>query len=213
MAHRARCDKLTRRSWLLAGLGIGVCGQTFRVEAAASITARLDGDTLYISVPNFHFLTGKSLQRLRDGREVTYIAQLSLSFDNNKTFSRSHEQRFIFSCDVWDPDKFSITRLGGTSPRKGLSAAAAETWCLDSMAINVAGIASDRQVWLRLYMRVADLKDQADMVGDNGISMKGLIDALSRRGRTLQDSWTADVPRPFRLGDLKRQGARGPRSG
>jgi hypothetical protein len=209
MAHRARRDILTRRSWLLGSIGIGVCGQTFQAEAAVVITPRLDGEMLYISAPNLHFLN-KSLQRLRDGREVTYIAQLSLSLDNNRTFFRTHEQRFIFSCDVWDPEKFSVARLGGP-PRKGLSAAAAEAWSLDSMAINVAGIAADRQVWLRLYLRVADLKDQADMVGDNGISMKGLIDALSRRGRTLQDSWT--VPATFRLEDLKRAGARGPRSG
>ena len=48
--------------------------------------------------------------------------------------------------------------------------------------------------------------DQADMVGDNGISMKGLIDALSRRARTLQPSWTVDVP-PFRLFGLSNEPA------
>src|ERR1043165_8922885 len=108
MAHGARCDKLTRRSWLLGSLGIGVCGQTFRADGAVTATARMDGDMLYIHAPNLHFLTGKPLQRLRDGREVTYIAQLSLSLDANKTILRSHPQRFIFSCDVWEPDKFQV---------------------------------------------------------------------------------------------------------
>ena len=175
------------------------------------MTPRLDGETLYVSAPDLHFLTGKPLQRLRDGREVTYIAQLSLSLDNNKTIPRSHAQRFIFSCDVWDTDKFSVTRLGGP-PRKGLSAAAAEAWCLDSLAINTSGIAPDSPVWLRLDLRVADLKDQADMAGETGLSIPLLIEIMSRRARTLQPHWTVDVP-PFRLEDLKRGGARGPRSG
>jgi hypothetical protein len=149
---------------------------------------------------------------LREGVDVTYIAQLSLSLDGNRTFTRSHAQRFIFSCDVWDQAKFSVTKIEGAAPRKGLSSTAAEAWCLDSMAISTAGIAQDKPVWLRLDLRVADLKDQADMVGDTGLSIPKLIDIMSRRARTLQPHWTVDVP-PFRLEDLKRAGARGSRSG
>jgi len=212
MAQKARPEILTRRSWLLASIGIGVCGQTFRADGAPTMTARLDGETLYVTAPDLHFLTGKPLQRLRDGREVSFIAQLSLSLDDNRTILRSHPQRFIFSCDVWDPDKFSVAKLGGTPPRRSLSAAIAEAWCLESLAINTAGIAQDRPVWLRLDLRVADLKDQADMVGDTGLSLRNLIDTLSRPARTLQPHWTVDVP-PFRLGDLKKAGARGSRSG
>src|SRR5215467_9203657 len=101
MAQRARRDILTRRSWLLGSIGMGVCGQTFRADGAPTITPRLDGEMLYISAPDLHFLTGRPLQRLKDGREVTYIAQLSLSLDDNRTFVRKQHQRFIFSCDVW----------------------------------------------------------------------------------------------------------------
>jgi hypothetical protein len=176
------------------------------------MVARLDGDMLFVSAPNLHFLTGKPLDRLKDGSSVTFIAQLSLSLDDNKTFVRRQPQRFVFSCDVWDPDKFSVTKLGNSSPRKGLQAGAAEAWCLESLAIDTSGIAHDRPVWLRLDLRVADLKDQADMVGDSGLSIRGLIDTLSRPARTLQPHWTVDVP-PFRLEDLKKVGARGPRSG
>jgi hypothetical protein len=211
MAQGARRDILTRRSWLLAGIGIGVSGRVFRAQAAAGMTPRLDGETLYVSAPDLHFLSGKPLQHLRDGREVTYIGQLSL-LDNNKTPLRSHPQRFIFSCDVWEPDKFSVTRIGGATPRKGLSAPAAEAWCLDSLSINTAGIAPDKQVWLRLEMRIADLKDQADMAGESGLSIPRLVEIMSRRNRSLQDSWTADGG-PYRLEDLRRAGARGPRGG
>jgi hypothetical protein len=211
MAHRARRDNLTRRSWLLAGMGFGVFGQSYRAEGALRMTPRLDGEMLYVSAPGLHFLTGKPLERLKDGRTVTFIAQLSLSLDDNRTILRNHPQRFVFSCDVWDPDKFSVTKLG-SSTRKGLPAAAAEAWCLESMGINTSGIAPDKPVWLRLDLRVADLKDQADMVGDTGLSFRGLVEALSRPARTLQPHWTVDVP-PFRLEDLKKAGTRGPRSG
>jgi hypothetical protein len=212
MAHKARRDRLTRRSWLLAGMGFGVFGQSYRADGAIRMIARLDGEMLYVSAPDLHFLTGKPLDRLKDGSTVTFIAQLSLSLDDNKTILRRQPQRFVFSCDVWDPDKFSVTKLGSSSPRKGLSAAVAEAWCLESLAINTSGIAPDRPVWLRLDLRVADLKDQADMVGDSGLSIRGLIDTLSRPARTLQKNWTVDVP-PFRLGDLKKAGTRGSRSG
>ena|SRR5437868_8966314 len=211
MAHKARRDQLTRRSWLLASMGIGVFGQSYRADGALRMTPRLDGEMLYVSAPDLHFLTGKPLDRLKDGRIVTFIAQLSLSLDDNRTVLRSHPQRFVFSCDVWDPDKFSVTKLG-SSPRKGLSASVAEAWCLESLGINASGIAPDKPVWLRLELRVADLKDQADMVGDTGLSIRGLVDTLSRPAHTLQPHWTVDVP-PFRLGDLKKVGARGPRSG
>ena len=50
------------------------------------------------------------------------------------------------------------------------------------------------------------------MVGTPALSIRGLIDTLSRPARTLQPHWTVDVP-PFRLGDLKKAGARGSRSG
>jgi len=213
MAHRARRDNLTRRSWLLAGVGIGVFGQSNPAEGSVRMTPRLDGEMLYVSAPELHFLTGKALDRLRDGSTVIFIAQLSLSLDDNKTFVRRQPQRFVFSCDVWDPEKFSVTKLGSASPRKGLSAHAAEAWCLESLAINTSGIAPDKLVWLRLDLRVADLKDQADMVGDSGLSIRGLIDTLSRPARTWQKTWTVDVVPPFRLGDLKKAGTRGPRTG
>lgn len=203
---------MTRRSWLLAGLGMGVSTRAFRAQAAPSLSPRLDGEMLYVTAPDFHFVNGRSLERLREGGTVTYIAQLSLSLDDHKTTLRSQPQRFIFSCDVWEPDKFSVTKLGGATPRRGISMAAAEAWCLESLAISTAGIAPDRPVWLRLDLRVADLKDQADMVDDSGLNIRSLIITLSRPARTLQPHWTVDVP-PFRLSDLKKAGARGTRGG
>jgi hypothetical protein len=209
MAQLARSYPLSRRGWLLAGLGMSV--SALGVQAAPSLVMRLDGDMLYVSAPDFHFLSGKPLERLKDGNEVTFIAQLSLSLDANRTILRPVRQRFVFSYDIWE-ERFSVTRIGSMA-RKGLTAAAAEAWCLESLAINTSGIPSDKPVWLRLDLRVADLKDQADLVGEGtGLSMRGLIDTLSRPARTLQPHWMVDEP-PFRLGDLKRAGTRGSGSG
>jgi hypothetical protein len=193
-------------------LGICVSARKFRAQAALSVNPRVDGEMLYVTAPDFHFLEGRALERLRYGSTVTYIAQLSLSLDEYRTTLRRQPRRFIFSCDVWEPDKFSVTKGDGSSPRKGLSVAAAEAWCLESLAISTAGLPPDKLVWLRLDLRVADLKDLADMVGDAGISMRGLIETLSRPARTLQQNWTVQV-KPFRLEDLKRAAARGSRSG
>ena len=208
MAQQAWSDRLTRRNWLLAGLGIGV---SFRVSAAPSMIIRLDGDLLYVSAPDFHFLTGKTLERLRDGGSVTFLAQLSLSLDDNRTILKPVRQRFIFSYDIWQ-EKFSVMRLGSSTPRRGLTANNAEAWCLESLAISTTNVPQAQPVWLRLDMRVADLKDQADMVGDPPISLLRLIETFAHPARTLQPHWTLDQP-PFRLGDLKRAAARGPRGG
>jgi hypothetical protein len=189
---------------------MGVSARVFRAQAAATLTVRMDGERLYVSSPDLHFLTGKPLDRLKDGREVTFLAQLSLSLDANRTIFRPVHQRFIFSRDVWD-EKFSVTRVGSL-PRKGLTAAAAEAWCLESLAISAAGIAPEQPVWMRLDLRVADMKDQADMVSEGPISVRAIIDTFSKPARTLQPHWTVDVP-PFRLLDLRKAGSRGPRSG
>jgi hypothetical protein len=212
MAQDARCENLTRRSWLLAGLGMGLCAPAFQAVGNAALALRRDNEILYVSAPNLHFLQGKPLERLKDGASVTFISQLSLSFDDNRTppFRRLPE-RFIFSYDIWE-EKFLISRLGGAQ-RKGLSAAAAETWCLESLAISTSGVPPDKPVWIRLDLRAVDPKDQAGLVGDFGISLKGLIDTFSRPARSQQPHWTLDTG-PIRLVDIKKaESSRGPRVG
>jgi len=210
MAHLARNHRLTRRRWLLAGLGMGVSVRAFRAQGAPTLLPRLDGETLYVSASDLHFLTGKPLERLQEGNAVTFMAQLSLSLDGNKTFVRQQPQKFVFSYDILQY-KFQVAKPGGL-PRRGLTASAAESWCIDSLAISTSGISADQLVWLRLDLRVADLKDQANMLGDTGLSVRGLVEAMSHPARALQKNWTVDIP-PFRLSNLKRAAARGSGSG
>ena len=110
------------------------------------MTPRLDGEMLYVSAPDLHFLTGKPLDRLKDGRTVTFIAQLSLSLDDNRTDSAAPSAALRLQLRRLGSGQVLGHQAGRRPPRKGLSAAAAEAWCLESLAINTSGIAPDRPV-------------------------------------------------------------------
>ena len=111
--------------------------------------------------------------------------------------------RFVFSYDLWE-EKFSVTKLGeGQRTVSHLSAAAAEAWCLDNVAISSTGLPQDRPFWLRFELRAAEPKDEAAVMGESGLNLTRLIEIFSRRPRDEQPHWTADAG-PLRLGDLKR---------
>ncbi len=162
-----------------------------------------DGDDLHVAVPQLHFLTGKPLDRLRDGAAVVFLTQLTLTTDHFTTSLRRTPERFIFSYDLWE-EKFSVTMLGeGKRSISHLSAAAAEAWCLDNVAISSSGLPQDRPFWLRFDLRAADPKDEAAVIGESGLNLTRLIEVFSRRPRDQQPHWTAEAG-PLRLGDLKR---------
>jgi hypothetical protein len=209
MAHPARGQGLTRRSWLLAGLGFSVSARALGARNVSTLVLHLDGDVLYVAAPDLHFLTGKPLERLKAGDAVVYLAQLSLSFDGNHTISRRQPQRFTFSYDLWE-EKFSVAS-GSSTRKRSLTPEKAEAWCLDSLAISISGIPPDKPVWLRLDLGVADPKDPAQLAGDTGLSLRRLIDTFGRPARAEQPHWTLEQG-PFRLGDLKKA-VQGSRSG
>jgi len=193
-------NKVTRRWWLLASFGAPL---TLGL-AAQSLGVRLDGDDLRIAAPQFHFLTGKPLEKLKDGASVAFLAQLSLSSEVNSPAIKRAVDRFIVSYDVWE-EKFSVTQTGverGTVTH--LTSTAAETWCLDRLAVGIDGVASEKPFWVRLEIRVEDARDQAGVVGDAGINLTRLIEIFSNAARAQQSRWEA-VTGPVRLMDLKRE--------
>src|SRR6266545_553131 len=107
MAHEARTATLTRRNWLLAGLGIAVSA----VKGATSpLTITWDGDDIHVAAPQLHFLSGKSLERLKNGAAVSFLSQLTLSTDANATVYRRRPERFVVSYDLWE-ERFSVVSL------------------------------------------------------------------------------------------------------
>jgi hypothetical protein len=199
---------MSRRTWLLASVAIPVSSAFTPV----TLSATWDGDSIHVSAPQLHFLSGKPLERLKDGASVTFFSQLTVSTDANATVFRRLPERFVVSYDLWE-EKFSVARLSGNPRRVShLSAAAAEAWCLECMSVSAAGLDPQRPFWLRLELRTADPRDEAGIIGEPGINITRLIDLFSRRPRAEQPQWTLDAG-PLRLASLKRAEARGTRTG
>lgn len=203
---RAR-TKLNRRSWLLAGLAAAL----FRVRAAARLGVTFDGDNLHLTAPELHFLTGKPLDRLHDGATVVFISQITLLHEDRVRELRRIRERLTISYDVLE-EKFSVMMGIDKRSVKRLTAPAAETWCLDNLAISALGMAPDQVFWLHFDLHPASPRELSTVVDDSGISMTGLIEALSRKQGPDEDHWSLDAG-PLRLADLTRLGGRGARNG
>jgi hypothetical protein len=191
--------KISRRSWLLAGLTTPL----FQARAAVNLTVTSDGDNLHVVVPQLHFLTGKPLVRLQDGATVTFFSQITLLEPNRVTLFRRAQERLTVSYDVWG-EKFRVKV--GTDGRlvSGLTAVEAEGLCMDNLAISALGLAPDRTFFLRFELRTLSPRELSAVVGDSGISMTRLIEAFSRKPRADEDSWGPLMAGPLRLMDLTR---------
>ena len=210
MATRSRETRISRRSWLLAGLTLPL----FSARAADAMKVIYDGDNLHVAAPNLHFLTGKPLERLKYGDVVAYVLQLELLNEARTIVLRPQKGRFVVSYALWE-ERFSVTQLAsipGVAPRtvEGLSATDAETWCFNNLTMSTQGLGPNQYYWLRLELRTGTARDFAD---DNkiGISIKDLIDLLGRKN-TEVTHW-GPLETRVRLADLRRMAGRGSRNG
>jgi hypothetical protein len=177
---------------------------------AQQLELRLDsGNLIRISTPGFQFLTGRPLERLKNGSSVSFLGQLSISTDANRTIEQRAITRFALSYDIWEERfsavRYSLSRLEEASRKSSpLSETAVQTWCLESIIADASRFALDQQIWVRLELRVEDAHDTGGLIGEPGISITRLIDLFSRPARPAQDHWQLDAG-PFRLMDLKRK--------
>lgn len=209
MAREARDIRISRRSWLLAGLAI----PAFRLRAAEALSASFDGDDIHPIAPTLHFLSGKSLQRLKNGNTVVFLSQLTLFSDERRLVPVHKEpDRLIVSYDIWEENRFSVS-IPPPARRSihAVPAEVAEAWCLENLSISASGIPPDRPFWLRFELRSADPKDFAGVMSQSGISIPRMIDWLSRKPGADEDHWMLDSGR-LRLNDLVRITGR-PRNG
>jgi hypothetical protein len=208
MKSRLRETRLTRRSWLLAGLAAPL----FPMQAADRLQVSSDGDNLRVAAPGLHFLEGKLLAKLKDGDSVAYVAQLDLFDELHYPVGRARKGRFVVSYALWE-EKFSVTEVGVGGARRtveGLTPAAAESWCYASLSLSTAGLAPNVYYWLRLEMRTADARDFADE-SKLSLSLHDLIDFLGRKN-TEVTHW-GPLETRVRLADLPRMAGRGSRIG
>jgi hypothetical protein len=201
MAQFAR-DKISRRSWLLAGLGTVL----FRAQAADDLYVVFDGDTLRVAAPQLHFLAGKTLARLKDANTVVFLSQLTIFGDDHGTVFRRAPERLTISYDIWE-EKFQVVLAVDGRSASRLSLAGAEAWCLDRLAISTLGLAPSRPFWLRFELREEDPREVASVLGDPGISLRGLIERFARKPGADQAHWMLEAG-PLRLADLHRRVAR-----
>jgi len=201
MAEPSRGIQISRRRWLQAGLVLPL----FRAQAANPLIVTFDGDNLHVSSFGVHFLRGKSLNRLKEGSTVTYLASLTLYRDAFVSPMRKAEFRFSVSYDVLGSgDQFAVVAPGPPARRSSsLSQSATEDWCLKNVAIAAAGLAPDRQFWLQLDLKTSPPRLSA-VFGESGIfvDMIDVFTPVDLERQTFQAG-------PLRLADLKSKGRAG----
>jgi hypothetical protein len=191
-------SRARKQAVLALFLSLELAGMT--VSSQGLLPHRLAGE-IHVTAPSLHFLTGKSLSLLHDGAAVPFDFQLTVATapGGNHVVARALE-RFTVSYDVWE-EKFSVVR-GRDLRRSGmrLSAASAESWCLENIVVLASSLPPGQQLWARLEIRSAESKEP--LAANSGINLATLIEIFSRPSRPEQDRWSADSA-PFQLGDLK----------
>lgn len=193
---------MTYARTFIVPLAGAVCALALTVSSG-EITPRWNGDVLKVNAPKVHFLTGKSLERLKNGASVPFDFQLTLSAGNKNAALARALERFVVSYDLWE-ERFTVFRVGGA--RKSgvhLTAAAAEAWCLENLMVPSTGAPKDGQLWLKLEIRTAEPPPAApSSASEGGISLATLIEVFSRpTGST--DHWQLETG-PFKLEALRR---------
>lgn len=164
------------------------------------LVAHQSSSEIHVGAPTLHFLTGKSLARLHDGTAVPFDFQLVVTAGSKDNVVARALERFTVSYDVWE-EKFSVVRVRDFR-RSGmrLTAASAESWCLDNITIPVSALPSGQQLWARIEIRSAEPK--APLAANSGVNLATLIEIFSRPSRPQQDHWSLESA-PFQLADLK----------
>lgn len=158
--------------------------------------------TLQVSVRKLHFITGKTLEHLRNGISVPFDFQLTVSAGTkNNALARAFE-RFVISYDVWE-EKFWVVRVRDRKSSQRLSATQAESWCLENLSVPDTGIQRSENLWARLEVRSGGTRDQTAISSGDGISLTTLIEIFSRPVRAQQEHWAFETG-PFRLSELNR---------
>ncbi len=190
----------------LAAAG-ATCVFAVSLNTSSELLVHVDGDYLHISAPRLNFLTGKTLEHLKDGASVAFIGQLSVTSTPNAIIPDARSvARFAVSYDIWD-ERFSVTKIGQQPDSRRsvshLSVQAAQNWCLDNLTIDRSLIPPDKLIYVRLDLRIEDPRDQLGIVGEPGINITRLIEIFSRPARSAQQPWLLRNG-PFRLADLRK---------
>jgi hypothetical protein len=160
------------------------------------------GDALHIKAPDFTFIKGDALDRLKQGRPVRFDLSLAVVARPGGPVVTQSRQSFNLSYDLWE-ERFAVTRIG-TPPRSisHLTSKDAEAWCLMNTPLSVSalgGLGRDGSFWIRLhYLIVAPAPVPSPE--EDPLTLRGLIDMLSRRRKAAEQEDSLEAG-PFRLPD------------
>jgi hypothetical protein len=167
---------------------------------AQSVTITRTGSAVAVRAPGFGFIKGEPLVRLKDGRSIRVDLELDVLPGPGGPVAAQGRQTYVLSYDLWE-ERFAVTQVGAPSRSAAyLTSAAAEAWCLEQLTVPVSALGRlgrDLPFWIRLDSRVLTA-DTAPAPDGGDFSLRGLIDALSRRRKN--DALTHSIEAgPFRL--------------
>ena len=177
---------------LLAGWTVPASGQPLSVTVA--------GDVVRIHAAGWTFLDGEPVDRLKDGRTVRVeIAAIALAAPGKAPVA-AVRRIFSLSYDLWE-ERFAVAVAGARAASVShLTAAAAEAWCVEQLAIPLASLAPlhDPRFWIRLECRILDGDGTTDADESEGLTLQRIIDTLSRRRKNDTPARAVEGG-PFRL--------------
>jgi hypothetical protein len=175
-------------------------GSMIMIALAQSVTVARSGDQLIVRAPDFDFIKGEPLGRLRDGRSVRVDLELEVLPGPGGPTAAQGRQTFVLSYDLWE-QRFAVA-LAGPPPRSiaYLTSAAAEDWCLEQLTVPVStlGRLARDPFWIRLGYRVADADSPPEDNGGGEFTLRALVEAFSRRRRSDPPAQAIEAG-PFRL--------------
>lgn len=167
---------------------------------AQNVSIGRNGEMVTVQAPGLGFIKGETLARLKDGRSVRVDLDLMVLPGPGGSPAARGRQTFVLSYDLWE-ERFAAT-LAGPPPRSVayLTANAAEAWCLEQLTIPVSALGTLRTgpFWIRLEYRVLDGDSGGASDEGAGLTLKGMIEALSRRPKTTSVTHAVEAG-PFRL--------------
>jgi hypothetical protein len=166
-----------------------------------SLTVHTVGNVLQVQAPGLRFVEGEPLARLKDGQSVRVDLALTVLSKPGGQPTVERRQMFVLSYDLWE-ERFAVTLPGEpASSISHLTATAAEAWCLQQLTVPVSALGPQGRelpFWMRLAYRVLDGTGPPEQAQDAGLTLGGLIDLLSLKGRSGELSHSVEAG-PFRV--------------
>ena len=163
-----------------------------------SILLERHGDHLSVTAPQLHFISGKALEKLRNGSTIAYLLTLTVAPEHSR--KQTLHAKFMVSYDLWE-ENYSVSRLPDGRTASRLTAAMAEAWCLENVTIPIRSVPERQAFMIRLECTVEE--DERKENGEtSGPIFADLVDIFSRKKQEAPQRWEISAG-PFRLEELK----------